>query len=170
VRKIFATLGGGALAIAGALVAVPAQAEVVPDDLGFIETLDCEDDGGVPYTVSVDWNYKYRDAADNTRVSVNPLVIERDDGDAGPAADAGVDLTYKVFSHGTTLIQSRSFDGIDLDFAADDQASFNPRNPISDAGDTKITVIVGTDGDGLGNCPLLTFVQPVGIQFRPPAP
>jgi hypothetical protein len=170
VRKILATLGGGVLALAGALVAVPAQAVVVPDDLGFIDKQTCEDDGGVPYKVKVDWNYKYVDPAGTTRVSVNPLVIKRSDADAGPAADAGVDLVYRVYSHGTTLIQSQSFDGFDLDFGVDDQASFNPRNPVSDAGDTKITVIVGTDGDGLGNCPLLTFVQPVGIQFRPPAP
>lgn len=169
-RKILATLGGVALALAGALVAVPAQAEIVPDDLGFIDKQSCEDDGGIFYKVKVDWNYKYVDAAGNTRVSVNPLVIRRPDADAGPAADAGVDLNYRVVSRGTTVIQNQSFDGIDLDFGVDDQASFNPRNPISDAGDTFIRVVVGTDGDGLGNCPALFFIQPPGIDFRPPAP
>ena len=78
-------------------------------------------------------------------------------------------VRYRVYSNGISKIQDRSFDGVDLDFAADDQASFNPRNPRSNANDTKITVIVGTDGDGLGNCTLLTFVQPAGIAFRLPA-
>jgi hypothetical protein len=159
------------LAVAGALVAVPAQAAVVPDGQGFIDTKTCEDAGEIPYTVSVDWNYRYDDPAGVRRVSVNPLVVERNDADAGPAADAGVDLRYRVYSGqpdgSLVLIQDLSFDGLDLDFAADDQASFNPRNPRSRALVTRILVTVGTDGDGLGNCPVLTFRQPVGIGFNP---
>ena len=166
VRKILALVIGGLLAIASLLISLPANAVIVPDDGGFIDTQTCEDGGGIPYTVSVDWNYKYVDAAGTTRVSVNPLVIERDDADAGSAADAGVDLHFDVYSHGTNQIQHVLIDGLDLDFAADDQASFNPRNPVSDANDTYIRVKVGTDGDGLGNCEWLYFVQPAGIDFR----
>src|SRR5215212_8080463 len=115
-----AALGGVAslaLLLGGA---TPAQAAVVPDGVGFIDTQTAEDAGGVPYTVSVDWNYKYVDAAGTTRVSVNPLVVRRDDGEAGAAADAGVDLHFDVYYSGGATIQHKVYDGLDLDFAVDD--------------------------------------------------
>lgn len=166
-RAILGGTSAAAIITAGAVLATPAQADVVASELGFIDTQTCEDAGGVPYTVSVDWNYKYEDAAGVTRVSVNPLVVERDDADAGKAADAGVDLHFDVGDRGFKAnVQHKLFDGLDLDFAADDQASFNPRNPRSNAGLTQVRVKVGTDGDGLANCPWLTFVQPSGIGDR----
>lgn len=166
-RKLLTGFSAAALTITGLIFATPAQAAVVPDGQGFIDTQTCEDAGGIPYTVSVDWNYKYDDPAGTRRVSVNPLVVSRDDGDAGPAADAGVDLHFDVSSHGTVRwTQHKVYNALDLDFAVDDQASFNPRNPVSNAADTFIRVSVGTDGDGLGNCPWLTFVQPAGIGLR----
>lgn len=166
-KRIMAAAGAAALTAGLTMLATQAQAAVVPDAQGFIDTQTCEDAGGIPYTVSVDWNYKYVDPAGTTRVSVNPLVIKRDDADAGPAADAGVDLHFDVSSNGTVRwTQHKLYNGLDLDFAADDQASFNPRNPVSNASDTFIRVKVGTDGDGLGNCPWLTFVQPAGIGLR----
>lgn len=170
-RKITATLAVLAGVIMSALMITPVSAAIEADGQGFIDTQTCDDVGNVPYTVSVDWNYRYDDPANVERVSVNPLRINRDDDDAGPAADAGVDLRYRVYTgnaSGTvTRIQNKVYDGLDLDFAADDQATFNPRNPRARAGVTKVTVIVGTDGDGLGNCPLLTFTQPAGIGFNP---
>jgi hypothetical protein len=164
-RRLLASLVAVVLTALGLLIATPAQAAVVPDGQGFIDTQTCEDEGGIPYTVSVDWNYRYIDPAGNTRVSVNPLVVERDDADAGAAADAAVDLHFDVYSFGTAKIQHKRTT-VDLDFAADDQASFNPRNPRSDAGDTYIRVKVGTDGDGLGSCDWLYFDQPAGIDLR----
>lgn len=169
VRKILALVIGGALALASLLISLPANAEIVPDDGGFIDTQTCEDAGGVPYTVSAHWRFKYEDPAGKTRVSLI-FVVERDDGDAGPAADAGVDLHWDVSSHGTVRwTQHRIIDGLDLDFAADDQATINARNPISDANDTFLRVKVGTDGDGLDNCEWLYFIQPAGIEFRAPS-
>lgn len=165
-RKITAILAVLSGVIMSALMITPATAVTVPEGQGFIETQRCHDAGNVGYQVSVDWNYRYEDPAGNQRVSVNPLRIKRADADFPRAADAGVDLRYRVYST-NTLIQNKLFDGVDLDFGADDQASFNPRNPRSNATVTRVTVIVGTDGDGLGNCPLLTFRQPAGIGFNP---
>lgn len=166
-RKLLTGLSAAALTLAGLALATPAQAAVVVDGQGFIDTQTCEDAGGIPYTVSVDWNYKYVDPNGTTRVSVNPLVVSRDDGEAGPAADAGLDLHFDVSSHGTVRwTQHKVYSGLDLDFGIPNQASVNPRNPVSNANDTFIRVSVGTDGDGLGNCPWLTFVQPAGIGLR----
>ena len=165
-RKILALVIGGLLAIASLLISLPANAVVEPEGYGFTDTQTCEDGGGIPYTVTADWNYKYEDPAGKTRVSLT-FMIERDDADAGPAADAGVDLHWDVSSHGTVRwTQHKVIDGLDLDFAADDQATINARNPISDANDTFLRVKVGTDGDGLDNCEWLYFYQPAGIQFR----
>lgn len=167
-KRAGAVAGAAALTAGLSLMAVPASAAVVPEGLGFVDTQTCEDQGGVPYTVSVDWNYKYENAAGNTFVSINPLRINRDDADAGPAADDGVDLHFDVQKGAAhTNVQHKVYDGLDLDFAADDQASFNVRNTYSNAGVTRVRVKVGTDGDGLNNCPWLYFVQPAGIQDRP---
>jgi hypothetical protein len=171
-RRILASMAGVVMVAASALVATPAHAVLVPDGVGFQDRRTCEDAGGVLYHILVDWNYKYIDAAGNRRVSVNPLLIRRPDGEAGPAADAGVDVNFDVYSgraDGTFyLIQRVRYDGIDLDFGVDDSVAFNPRNPLSRALITRIKVQVGTDGDGLANCPWLTFRQPVGIGNQPP--
>jgi len=129
------------------------------------ETIKVEDKGGVEYTLSVKWNYKYVDAAGTTRVSVNPLIIKRPDATAGPAEDDGVDTHWDVYS-GTSQIQHKVYDGIDLDVAADDQVTFNPKNPKSNVGVTKIRIKVGTDGDGLGSSDWVFFNQPAGLPTR----
>lgn len=166
-RKLLTGLSAAALTLAGLALATPAHAAVVPEELGFVDTQTCEDVGGVPYTVSIDWDFKYDDPAGTRRVSVNPLKIVRDDGEAGAAADAGVDLHFDVSSHGTVRwTQHKVYSGLDLDAGTDDTLYLNPRNPVSNANDTFIRVSVGTDGDGLGNCPWLTFVQPAGIGLR----
>lgn len=165
ILRRFATVAASLAAITFTSVGLTAPAGAVIyklEDGGKREKLKCEDAGSVPYKVSVDWHKKYRDANLTLRVDVDNLVIRRSDADAGPAADAGVDVRMRVYSI-NTKIQDLTLDGADLDFGIDDQLTLNPRNPRSRADVTRISVVVGTDGDGLGNCPLLTFYQPPGL-------
>jgi hypothetical protein len=158
-RRLLAGAAGVGLTAGLGLTALPAEATHGPVTI----TRNCEDAGHVPYTVTVKFNYLYRDPAGVLRVSINPMVVKRPDGTA--AEDAGVDLRLRVYS-GTTKIQDRVWDGLDLDFAAPNQATFNPRNPRSVPGVSRVLVTVGTDGDGLGNCPVQWFTQPAGLDTR----
>jgi hypothetical protein len=162
-------VGAAVAALPLSLAALPASAAIPADGPataanGWVETQSVEDGGGIKYTISVDWGSKYVDAAGNTRVSVNPLTVYRPDSTTPKfAVDDGLDLHFDVRNHGTSIIQHKVYDGLDLDVKADDQASFNPRNPISDAGNTDIRVKVGTDGDGKPSSVWVYFKQPAGL-------
>lgn len=152
------------------LAALPAQAAPPVDgivtnaDGSKTETKSVLDGGDIKYTISVKWNNTYIDAAGTKRVSVNPLVVYRPDSlTPAFAQDDGLDLHFDVRNDGVTIIQHKVYDNIDLDVAADDQASFNPRNPKSNIDDTDIRVKVGTDGDGLPSSAWVYFVQPEGL-------
>src|SRR5215212_4061513 len=142
-RIIGAALGGVAslaLLLGGA---TPAQAAAPPvgtvptaSGLGFVQTKKAVDAGGVVHYISVSWNYKY-DYLGVRRVSVNPLVVYRTDEavlTTGNPEDAGLDLNFKVYSS-NTLIQSKSYDGLDVDAGIANQVSVNPANPRSNADD-----------------------------------
>jgi hypothetical protein len=183
VRKIAAsTLGVGALVAVGLLGATPAQAAPVVDESGVVtnpvaadgsitQTAAVEDEGGVLHTFTVKWAKKYKDPAGAIRVSVPSLVDVRTDEDtteAGESADAGEDIHFDVSSHGTVFwTQHKNLDGVDLDDATDNQVTLNPRNPISDAGDTYIRVRAGVDGDGKKSSRFVYFVQPEGVGVVP---
>jgi hypothetical protein len=134
------------------------------------------DEGGVKYTISVKWNYKYVYQGVK-RVSVNPLVVYRSDANVlatGNPEDAGLDLHYDVYNSSGTQIQHKLFDAVDLDANADNQASFNPANPRSNANDpddpddpySYVRVKVGTDADGKGSSPWVIFAQPENLPTK----
>jgi hypothetical protein len=183
VKRLFVGATGLAVLGAGALFATPAQAAIPADGVyvdtdtdgaGPLDTADgsilvvktAKDDGGIPYHFAVKWVKKYRDPAGTLRVSVPSLVVYRSDGDVtakGQPEDAGADIHFDVRDHGTTIIQHKNLNNVDLDAAADNRVTFNPRNPVSDVGDTDIRVRAGTDGDGLGASDWVYFVQPEGL-------
>jgi hypothetical protein len=193
-NRIKKVVGGTAAALllgaGGALLSTPAHAAdpavvppggfsagtVTPDGDGFIVTKRAVDEGGVVYKISVDWNYKYVYQG-VTRVSVNPLVVYRTDEavtSVGSPEDAGLDLHFDVYNSSGTQIQHRLYDAVDLDYGADNKASFNPANPrsnadVADVDDSYsyIRVKVGTDADGKGSSPWVIFPQPEGIQLKP---
>ena len=170
-RKIFAVLTGAALALTlgvGAANADSAGTIVTNADGSKTETVaGIPDAGGVKHTFKVTWGKKYKDPAGTIRVQAYDLKVIRSDAATeagGEPADAGADVYFRVSSHGTVRwTQNKVYDGIDLDFSTDDQVTFNPRNPVSDVGDTFIQIKAGVDGDGLGNTRWVTFVQPVGL-------
>lgn len=180
-KKLFTGIAAGLTGLATAVALTSPASATIPDDGivaegdGFVQTKSTTDAGGVKYTISVDWNYKY-DYQGVTRVSVNPLVVYRSDANVlatGNPEDAGLDLHFDVYNGSGTQIQHKLFDAVDLDADADNQASFNPANPRSDADvedvdDTYsyVRVKVGTDGDGKGSSAWVIFPQPAGIGFK----
>lgn len=173
-KRVAATVGAVALPIA-LLGVLPAHADVDgtqspgPTAGSIIETVSVKDAGGVQYDLSIQWNNRYNDAAGTLRASVNPLKIHRSDVqviDAGEPEDAGLDLHFDVINPSGTIIQHRVYDDINLDDGADNVASFNPRNPKSDADAAKVRVKVGTDGDGLGSSRWVIFYQPAGLPIK----
>jgi hypothetical protein len=174
-RKFLSMIAATGLIGAGALIATPAQADVDGVQTGpaggpIVETVTVEDAGGIPHKISIKWNYKYRDAANALRVSVSDLKIVRSDSAVighGQPEDAGEDIHFDVSSHGTVRwTQHKVYDGLDLDAAADNSVTLNPRNPLSDAGNTFVRIQVGTDGDGLGNTRWVIFTQPGGLNTK----
>lgn len=172
-RKLLTGLSATALTLAGLALATPAQAVVT-------QSGGCNDGGGVHYSASVDWNYRY-ESTSGIRASVSNLRIERLDSEIR-ADDAGFDVRIKVYST-NTLIQNKFFDGYDPAPTADavltagvqpaHYAVFNPANPISngdvpDVNDTysKVVLTIGTDADGLGDCTII-FRQPAGLPLNP---
>jgi len=128
------------------------------------ETVTVEDGGGVDYKISIRWNEKYKDAAGVWRVSVSHLKVQRLPGQA-PSADDGLDAHFDVqqgVSH--TIIQHKVYDGLDL--GDDLSVTFNPRNPRSNIGDTRIRIKVGTDDDGKTNSRWVYLYQLGGIPVR----
>ena len=176
-RAILGGTSAAALIAAGAVLATPAQAaplvitEPTAADGSITQHATVEDGGGVAHTFTIVWQKKYKDPAGATRVSVPSLVDKRTDADtvdAGESADAGEDVHFDVSSHGTVRwTQHKNLDGVDLDEGTDDQVTFNPRNPISDANDTFIRIRAGVDGDGAASSAFVYFYQPEGVGVTP---
>lgn len=171
VRK--ALVGGvsaAALALGGlALGAAPAQAAT-----NVVQNGSCVDGGGVLYSASIKWNYRYVGTGDVVRASVSDLEIRRSDTEVR-ADDSGFDVGIKVYNgspSGSTLIQNKFFDAYDPAAGPGyHYAKFNPANPVSN-GDrvgvndsySFVVVKVGTDSDGFGDC-TITFKQPDGLDL-----
>ena len=167
IRRALAALAGLGLTAGLALTALPAQAVT--------QAGACNDGGGIRYTASVDWNYRYevRQRCDPGQ-RVQPR-IRRADSEIR-ADDAGFDVALRVYST-NTLIQNKFFDGYDP--AASGHSyhhghCLNPANPRSNGDDpagiadsySKVVLTIGTDSDGQGNC-TITFRQPDGLPFNP---
>lgn len=162
-RKLLSGVAAAALTVGGLALATPAQA------VGEIrQSRSCNDGGGVLYQARIQWNYTYRDRAGTRRVSVNPLQFGTGEDTDGAAIDNRIRVySYHVAHDHLHKIQDRIHfageDGNDSELVNDVQA--NPKNPTDHPGRSKVTVVLGTDGDGLDNCKV-TFLQPAGLPFK----
>jgi hypothetical protein len=113
----------------------------------------CTDGGGVVWQTQVKWGNTYVNSAGRTMILVDF---------AGWTTNRGSTATDTIVrSYGPdgrvlqTLTRTATFNyrsGAAYDFR-------NPMNPPSSPGKSKITITVGRDGDGFGNC-TVTYVQP----------
>lgn len=154
-----------AAAFAFALTGSSAQAAPVG---GVNQSRACTDGGGVLYQARLHWNYRYTDHAGNERASVDPLQFGTSEDTDGAAIDNRVRV-YSWHDSDSALhkIQDRIHfegeDGNDSPLVAD--VSMNPKNPLDFVGKSKVTLVIGTDGDGKGNCKV-EFLEPEGLIFK----
>jgi hypothetical protein len=128
------------------LVASPAGAST-------IITGSCTDGGGIVWQTQVKWGNTYVNSAGQTMI-----LIDFAGWTTNRAATATDSIVRSYGPDGTvlqTLTRTATFDyrsGAAYDFR-------NPMNPPSSPGKSKITITVGRDGDGYGNC-TVTYLQP----------
>jgi hypothetical protein len=119
----------------------------------------------VNYTAKINWNYSYVDLNGTRRASVSGLDFgTREDTDG-----AAIDNRLRVYSyHVADGLLHKIQDRIRYDGEDDNPVlNLNPKNPTDHAGHSQVTLVLGTDNDGLGNCKV-TFVQPA-LGTKPPA-
>jgi|SRR5215211_146715 len=113
----------------------------------------CTDGGGVVWQTKVNWGNTYLNSAGQTMILVDF---------AGWTTNRGATTTDSIVrSYGPdgrvlqTLTRTATFD-----FRSGNAYDYrNPVNPPSAPGKSKITIKVGRDGDGYGNC-TVTYLQP----------
>jgi Calcineurin-like phosphoesterase len=127
------------------LVAVPAHANTTV-------TGSCTDGGGIVWQTKVEWKGTYVSSG-VTKVSVDY---------AGWTTNRGSTATDSIVkSYGpdgkllSTLRRTAAFDYK----SGNAYDARNPANPPSSPGKSKVTITLGRDGDGLGNC-TVTYLQP----------
>ena len=77
------------------------------------------------------------------------------------------DSAVRSYDGAGKLVRSIAWTGAFNYAAGTAYRSQNPENPPSAPGASKVTVTVGVDGDGFGNC-TMTFTQPGGTTPPPP--
>jgi hypothetical protein len=159
-KKIFYSLAAAATIAAGALVSVPAQAAV--QDVPVEQAAHCTDGSNVRYDATIKWNYSYVDAAGTRRASVSDAVF----GTAEDTNDHAIDNRRRVYSyHVADKLLHKIQDVIRRDGEDENSATgfddvhWNPKNPTDHAGHSEVTLVLGTDNDGRGDCKIV-FVQP----------
>ena len=163
-RKLIPTLAVSAGIALSALVAGPAQAA---DPVAIPQTRSCSDGSGVNYTATISWNYWYRDRNNTRRASVSDLDFGTNEDTDG----AAIDNRLRVYSfHVADGLLHKIQDRIRYEGETDNDAglvdeTLNPKNPTDHPGHSQVTLVLGTDGDGLGNCKV-TFVEPFGLDFK----
>ena len=114
----------------------------------------CVDGGGVRWSARAVWGDTYL-AADGTR----RVTIDYAGWSTSRPGVVPTDSVVRTYDGTGTLLQVLSWTGpFDYQSGSAYRAR-NPVNPPSSPGRTRVTVTVGVDGDGFGNC-TVTFLQP----------
>jgi hypothetical protein len=129
----------------------PAQAATVST---FDSSGGCRDKGGIWWQTLVKWGQPYLEASTGTvRVSVDYV------GWTTNSRTVPTDSNVRVYNpDGSLAVASPLTEKFDY-VGGTRYRVRNPRNPISSPGRSKITIQLGRDGDGYGDC-LVTSVQP----------
>ncbi len=134
---------GAAFAITGSTPAVAATTQ----------TASCVDGGGVRWAAKVIWGSTYS-ASGVTRVAVDYAGWT-----TNRAGTVRTDSLVRTYNGAGTLLSTLTWTGPFNYAAGTAYQARNPVDPPSAPGAAKVTVTLGVDGDGFGNC-ALTFVQP----------
>jgi hypothetical protein len=123
-----------------------------PADAAVTQSATCADEGGIRWSSRAIWGDTYVDAEGDRRVSVDYVGWT-----TTKAGTVPTDSSVRTYDGNGTRLQSLDWTGV-KDYGSEYE-SRNPMNPVSSPGKSKITVTLGLDGDGLGDC-TVTFTQP----------
>jgi len=153
VRRAPALRRALAASFAGLLVAAISITGSDPADAATTQTASCVDGGGVRWTAKAIWGDIYAAGA-GTKV-----VIDHAGWTTSRAGRVPTDSWVRSYDGAGHRLQTLRWTGA-FDYASGTAyRSRNPLNPPSTPGAAKVTVTLGVDGDGFGNC-TLTFKQP----------
>jgi len=152
-----------AVSVACVLVGAFAITGSTPAGAATSQTSSCVDGGGVQWTAKAIWGPTYS-AGDVTKV-----IIDYAGWTTSRAGTVPTDSWLRTYDGARNLLQTRAATG-GFDYGAGTRyQALNPLNPPSAPGAAKVTVTLGLDGDGLGNC-TVTFTQPGTPSIPPHAP
>ena len=155
-RKVLALGATSALAVAFAITgATPASAATT-------QTAACTDGGGVRWSGKAVWG------GTSSTSGVTKVVIDYAGWTTTKTGTVRTDSAVRSYDGAGKLVKSLAWTGAVNYAGGTAYRSQNPENPPSAPGASKVTITVGVDGDGFGNC-TMTFVQPGGTTPPPPS-
>lgn len=155
--KILAGLAAAGLTLGLVTISSPAEAAE-------IQSASCVDGGGVRWSAQANWGDVYEDVEGDSRVS-----IDYAGWTTNKAGTVLTDSSVRTYDGAGVQLQSLDWTG-EMDYESGSvYKSRNPKNPISAPGKAKVTVTLGVDGDGLGDC-TVTFTQPGSASAAPSPP
>ena len=154
VRKALALGAICVLAVASAVIgSVPASAATT-------QTSSCTDGGGVRWSGKAIWG------GTSSTSGITKVIIDYAGWTTSRSGTVPTDSAVRSYDGAGNLVKSLTWTGPFNYVYGTAYQSRNPENPPSAPGASKVTVTLGVDGDGFGNC-TMTFTQPGGTNPPP---
>jgi hypothetical protein len=142
-----------AFGVAGACAAAFAITATTPAGAATTQTASCVDGGGVRWSAKAIWGGTYSSGG------VRKVAIDYAGWTANRAGALPTNSWVRSYDGTGRQLKTLTWTG-SFDYASGTAyKSRDPRNPTSAPGAAKVTVTLGVDGDGFGNC-TMTFTQP----------
>jgi hypothetical protein len=142
-----------AFGVAGACAAAFAITAATPAGAATTQTASCVDGGGVRWSAKAIWGGTYSSGG------VRKVAIDYAGWTTNRAGALPTDSWVRSYDGTGKRLKTLTWTGA-FDYASGTAyKSRDPRNPTSAPGAAKVTVTLGVDGDGFGNC-TMSFIQP----------
>ena len=149
-----------AFGVAGACAAAFALTALTPAAAATTQTATCVDGSGVRWLAKAIWGNTYSSGG------VRKVRIGYAGWTTNRAGAVRTDSRVRSYDGTGKRLRTLTWTGAFNYASGTAYKSRNPLNPTSAPGAAKITVTLGVDGDGLGNC-TMTFTQPGATAPRP---
>ena len=142
----------GATSVVAVAFAIAGSA---PASAATTQTASCVDGGGVTWSGKAIWG------GTSSTSGITKVIIDYAGWTTNRAGTVPTDSVVRSYDGAGKLVKSTTWtEGFNY-ASGTAYRSQNPENPPSAPGASKVTVTVGVDGDGFGNC-TMTFTQPGG--------
>jgi hypothetical protein len=142
-----------AFGVAGACAAAFAVTATTPAGAATAQSASCVDGGGVRWSAKAIWGSTYSSGG------VSKVAIDYVGWTTNRSGALRTDSWVRSYDGTGKRLRTLTWTGA-FDYASGAAyKSRNPRNPTSAPGAAKVTLTLGVDGDGFGNC-TMTFTQP----------